>query len=96
MAVGGDQRVTLRQSRVVHPIIGERGVIEDVELVGGMGEEFKGIQSWEQEKGPCLSLDVVELVFDLLPAHLSRRDNGLKSRQPLLGDLSKIVGHFFR
>ena len=43
----------------------------------------------------CLSLDVVELLFDVLPADRSRGDNGLQSRHPLLGDLSQIIGHFF-
>src|SRR5438270_14015140 len=43
----------------------------------------------------ALSLDVVEFLFEVLPAERSRWDNGLKSRHPLLGDLSQIVGHFF-
>jgi hypothetical protein len=31
----------------------------------------------------------------VLPADRRRGDHGLKSRHPLLGDLSQIVGHFF-
>ena len=44
---------------------------------------------------PCLSLNVVEFLFDVLPADRRRGDNGVKSCHPLPGDLSQIVGHFF-
>src|SRR2546421_8145494 len=42
-----------------------------------------------------LSFDVVELVFELLPAGLCGGDGALESRRPYPGALPHIVGHFF-